>query len=473
MIRQLIKKYSEQFLFNTICVNFGLTQILQLDNDDGLKFQIDLFNEHILSKINLLIKQCKYVIIENEYTESVWKEIFSLHYAHTSYSSSNKVMRVHFFNSDIEHFSPENIKILDNSYLGYITLRPVPDFNLMLSFIMPNWNVLKFNNEDYIMTCEQIVHISSYAITIKTFPFYSQDTVVTTCAQADIIMFATYTNKKFNHKLIKVNDIQEYMKYSPLPSKGLTGPEMMEIFRSNGSPVDYHLMKKVKKRGISKKQVSLEEYSYFIALNHITNILDTYIESELPVILYKAKHVILIIGHTNDNPKKYIVYDDSGVFLKNVIGQNSFIGLASNKELFPKNNEKTYLICATHERVYLTAEEYNGFVRNQISQLNIEEDDIVKKRNIIVDNTELKAHLLSILRDASNLDDITREKILNLSYCDLPHYLWYTEVHLHNGSMIVLIGDATYPVNTNLNIFKLCFLVSSIYEIKLLTHIKK
>lgn len=472
MLQNLLRKYSDKILFEEICDNFNLKQILSLSQKEEYGFHFDLYKEHILSKVKLLIRQCTYILIEKEYTESVWKEIYSLHYAHTSYSSSNKVMRIHFFNEKVSTFKG-NINILEKSYLGYITLRPVPDFNLMLSFVVPNWNVLLYNHNDYIMTCKQVVHISSYAITIRTFPFYSQDTVVTTCAQADIIMFATYTNKKYNHKLIKVNDIQEFMKYSPLPSRGLTGKEMLEIFRSNGSPVDYHLKKKIKKRGVTKKQEYTDGITYNNALNHITNILDSYIESGLPVIVYNAKHVVIIIGHTSEYPKKYIIYDDSGVFLQNVIGENSFIGTVSNKNLFPNNNETTYLICATHSRVYLTAAEYDGFVDEFISNLDIG-NHIFKKRNIIVDNSDIKSHLLTILNINNPnvfLTESLKEDIINLINSDLPHYLWYTELHFRDNSMIVLIGDTTYPVNTHLNIFKLWFWISSDYQLKLLTHI--
>lgn len=467
MFIKLLKKYSDKLLFQEICENFCLKDILLLNDIDEYEYQFDLYKEYILSKVNLLIEQCTYILIEKEYTESIWKEIYSLHYAHTSYSSSNKVMRIHFFTNNITSFK-ESAKnnVLEKSYLGYITLRPVPDFNLMLSFVVPNWNVLTYSGNDYLMTCKQTVHITSYAITINTFPFYSQDTVVTTCAQADIIMFATYTNKKYNHKLIKVSDIQDYMKYSPLPSKGLTAREMLEIFRSNGSPADYHLKKKIKKRGI-------DGVSYYNALNHITNILDSYIESGLPVIVYNAKHVILIIGHTSEYPKKYIVYDDSGVFLQNVIDENSFIGTVSNKDLFPNNNETTYLICATHSRVYLTAAEYDGFVNEFIKLIEIPFDSIKTKRNIIVDNSDIKSHLQNILSRNTNLDNQVKEEIKNLITNDLPHYLWYTELHLIDNRMIVLIGDTTYPVNTHLNIFRLWFEISSDYQLKLLTHVTK
>lgn len=472
MLRNSLKKYTDNVLFDEICTNFKLKNILSIENpkSDEYIYQFQLYKNYILSKITLFVNQCTYILIEKEYTESVWKEIFSLHYANTSYCNNNKVMRVHFFNSNICKNTKNIYNTLSESYLGYITLRPIPDFNLMLSFIVPNWNVLKYNEPNYIMTYKQVVHIFSYKVTIQTFAFYSQDSVVTTCAQADIIMFSTYTNKKYNHKMIKVSDIQDYMKYSPLPSKGLTGKEMLEIFRSNGSPVDYHLKKKIKTRGKTRKQHLMEETSYKNALNHITNILDSYIESRLPVIVYNAKHVILIIGHTSSDPKKYIIYDDSGVFLQQVVKKNNFIGTVSNRDLFPNNNDTTYLICATHGRIYLTAAEYDGFVLERINGLGIDKKNIIKKRNIIIDNTDLKSHLLLILNSEKDIDNELRKNIIDLINSNLPHYLWYTELHLNSDIMLILIGDTTYPVNTHLDIFKLTFYVSSNYQLKLLTY---
>lgn len=57
-------------------------------------------------------------------------------------------------------------------------LRPVPDYNLMLSFIIPNWLTLKYEMEAWVMTYERCVHISGFVVLIKTIPFYFQDTVL-------------------------------------------------------------------------------------------------------------------------------------------------------------------------------------------------------------------------------------------------------------------------------------------------------
>lgn len=472
MIQASLKTYSDKELFDVICSNFNLEKIIDLQDDNEYEFQYNIYEDSIISKIMLLTKQCTYILVENEYTEHAWKEIFSLHYAHTSYCHSNKVMRVHFFDSGIINTLKQKSTNLSENYLGYITLRPVPDFNLMLSFVVPNWNVLKYDEIGYIMTYEQDVHILPYTIPIKTCAFYSQDSVVTTCAHADIIMFSAYTNSKYNHKMIHVSDIQNCTKYHPLPSKGLKASEILEIFRSNGIPVDYHLKKKIKRRCVARTHKFHELVTYKAALNHSTNILDAYIESGLPVIVFNSNHLILVIGHT-DYPKRYIVYDDSGAFLKQTYSVNSFIGTVSNKDLFPNKNDSTYMVCATHRRVYLTAEEYDGFVEEFIYNIKelVESQNIVYKRNIIVDNVVLKKHLLDILNSGLFLDDKVKDDIKKIIFVDLPHYMWYTEIELTNNSMIVLVGDATYPVNTTLNIFKLIFSVPSQYKLKLLTKI--
>ncbi len=471
MITDKLIIYSRNTLFDKICENFKLDSILELKDKDFYEFHYELYENYIIEKIKLFDEQSKFILIEKEYTEHVWKEIYSLHYAHTTYSKSNKVMRVHFFNNFISPKLCIEQGILEDSYLGYVTLRPIPDFNLMLSFIVPNWNNLKYSTPSYFMTCEKNVHIFAYSIPIKTFEFYSQDSVVTTCADADIIMSATYTNCKYNHKMIKVNDIQKYANNSPLPSKGLLVKDMIEIFRSNGSPVDYLLKKKIKKLGETKNQKKKETVKYSESLKDSTNILDTYIESGLPVIIYNSKHVVLVIGHTSTTPKKYIVYDDSGVFLKQVTGSSSFVGTVSNKDLFPNNNNTVSLICATHGRVYMNAEEYDLFVEEYMKNI-LTNESILSKRSMIVDNVILKNHLLYLLESESQLDENTKNSIYDLIYSDLPHYLWYTEIGIYDEkSMFVMIGDTTYPTYTNLKIFKLCFLLPNTCKLELLTKI--
>lgn len=470
MIKKLLKKFDEKNLFIFICKKFNLNKRIPLNNEEEFSFYYELYQKSIIEKIKILIQQCEYILIEDEYTEFAWKEIFSLHYAHTSYCNKNKVMRIHFFNNTIGRTTLLNNEILSNSYLGYITLRPVPDFNLMLSFVLPNWTNLKYIEKSYIMTYDHNVHIMPYTIPIKTFAFYCQDTIVTTCAQADIIMLSTYTSNKYNHKMIKITDIMNYMRYSPIPSKGLKAVEILEIFRSNGIPVEFLLKKKIKKRGVTKRQLHTEEVNYIEALKHCTNILDSYIESGLPVIVYNAKHVVLVIGHTNTYNKEYIIYDDSGAFLNTVTNNNSFVGTVTNKLLFPNSNDTTYLICATHNRVYLSADDYDSFVDGAIENSEIDIKSIKNKRSMIVDNAKLKNHLLKLL-ETVQIDPEQEKKVKELIFIDLPHYLWYTEIELFNNSTLLLIGDATYPINTSLDIFKFFCFVPSDFKLELLTKI--
>ena len=237
--------------------------------------RFEQFKKNLLDRFDLIAKQAAFFLVEENYTEHTWKELHALHYANTSYSYGNKVMRVHFWNSDlnkegkIDAIKQENVQ---NGYLGYITLRPVPDYNLMLSFIIPNWLSLKYNVNLWVMTYDRHVHISGSRVFIKTTPFYFQDTVFLRCAHADMLMFSLFLHHSNNFPRLSITDMIENNRYYPIPNDGLNYSDMLDIFYKNKIPVNFYY----KPRRSSERDVR----AVCIA------ILNSHLESKLPVIIY-------------------------------------------------------------------------------------------------------------------------------------------------------------------------------------------
>lgn len=440
-----IERYSDYGIFRKIerLLNIAPSFFDKKQEEFYYQVRFEQFKESLLNRFDLIAKQVAFFFIEENYTEHTWKELHALHYANTNYSYGNKVMRVHFWNSNlieedkIDKIDQENVK---NGYLGYITLRPVPDYNLMLSFIMPNWLALKYDVEAWIMTYDRYVHIAGFEVFIKTVPFYFQDTVFIRCAHADMLMFSLFLHHSYNFPRLSISDMIESNRYYPIPNGGLEYSDMLDIFYRNKIPVNFYYK--------PKKSAEKDFRAECIA------VLNSHLESKLPVIVYNNQHVVLVIGHTNESEKRFIVYDDSGYFLSDKTESKNFVGIVEAEDLFPDTGE-TYMIAATYERVYLNPQEYFYFLNDYLSTYESNEEDEFPKdfrecRNIMVDNTILKGFLNKNCMELNNLDVAEQMKLLLQT--DQPHYLWYSE-YTCDDYRYVLVADPTYPSATKETIF--------------------
>ena len=142
------EEYSDENIFKRIEKILDRTPkfVNDLEKKSYYEVRIGLFKKHLLERFSLIVNQAQSFLVEESYTEHTWKELHALHYAHTNYSYGNKVMRVHFWNqnlAELQRNSNITQEVVANGYLGYVTLRPLPDYHLMLSFIIPNWTVLQ------------------------------------------------------------------------------------------------------------------------------------------------------------------------------------------------------------------------------------------------------------------------------------------------------------------------------------------
>lgn len=439
------EEYSDENIFKRIEEILDRTPkfINDLEKKSYYEVRIELFRKHLLERFSLIVNQAQSFLVEESYTEHTWKELHALHYAHTNYSYGNKVMRVHFWNQNLADMQRNrNItqEVVANGYLGYVTLRPLPDYHLMLSFIIPNWTVLQYDKSAWIMTYDREVHIAGFDVTIKTIPFYFQDTVFIRCAHADMLMFSSFMHHAYKTPRLSIADMIENNRYYPIPNGGLEYSDMLDIFYRNRIPVSFY----VKPKGKNFEQ----QIQKYIA------VLNAHLESRLPVIVYNDQHVVLVIGHTAETVRRYVVYDDSGYFLSDKTQSPNFIGIVKAEDLFPNQGE-TYMIAATYERVYLNPQEYFGFLDNYLKNYESEENDefpgdFSQCRNIIVDNSVLKQYLCHFCMELDNPD--VKQNMEVLLKMNLPHYLWYSE-YTCEDYRYVLVADPTYPSVTKENIF--------------------
>jgi len=93
------------------------------------------FHENVTKRLPILYEKAKYVNIEKSYVETEWKDLISLHYINTTYANElkNRVIRVHFFKEKV---------CSEDNYVGFITLRPIQEMQIALSYVFVNWNAI-------------------------------------------------------------------------------------------------------------------------------------------------------------------------------------------------------------------------------------------------------------------------------------------------------------------------------------------
>ena len=425
------------------------------------------FQEKIINRIDFLYNSCKYVVIEENYIEREWKAMIAKHYINSAYSGTLKqsVIRVHFLTK--KKFASEN-------YLGFITLRPLDELEISLSFVYLNWNHSMFCGETtYVMTYKKVVHCMGESVIIDTYPFFAQDTIVTCCADANIIMLKKYFSNKYRLSYSLQNDLlsNKSIKNHNLPKK-----VDISLFKAMLSETDipfrirnYCLIEDDSEESISKK------------LKQIEDEILAYIESGLPVILGGKGHIIQIIGYVksnDDDNTKFIVYDDSGYLEKEIFGKKNnnrhityyihikdFFDCISPVPFFdfdsskPKKMKRFFVALLEHERVYIGFEKYTWLIKEYLGQQakrdiekkylnkivkNSDKETVlypdVKIRSILVDNSDAKTFLRS---NTDNERAASKNDINKFLKKGLPHYLWYTEISFDDNKMICLFGNPT------------------------------
>lgn len=426
-------------------------------------------NKYIIARLRLFrgrdARKALFFVAENEYVETEWKDMVSMHYINTSYTFKNMVMRFHLFSDK---------KICQESYLGFFTLRSIDEIRIMLSMIYPNWTNIVMAQETYVMTYHKKIHLYGITLEINTYPLFVQDMVVTKCAHAAILSATKYLREKHKFKKVKLTDIinsYTYSRVKTFPANGLTCLQMLEVFDRNSIPITYEelTLDFISESGDGDGDV-LDEIK-----EKLKPSIDAWIESAIPVILgisFKKEkedneyvhHVVQIVGHTYGDKRKYILYDDSGVLSEILFGYRDFAIIVSWKQLKQLLKYEDYIIFPQHERVYVGYDliikclcDYQEELKNNLEYRDkfgmLGEIPFKEARCLLVDNADVKSFLhkeknSNILQKNyvnSTIDEIIKK--------NLPHYLWYCEIKWDDSMYFVFLANPTYIEHTTKNIF--------------------
>ncbi len=425
--------------------------------------------KYIISRLRFFetnnVNKTVFFVSENEYVETEWKDMVSMHYINTTYKFKNTVMRFHLFSDE---------QACQESYLGFFTLRSVDEIRIMLSMIYPNWTNIRMENLLYVMTYKKVVHFFGKIFIMNTYPLFVQDMVVAKCAHAAILSATKYLNEKHRLKKVKLTDIINSYTYSRVkvfPATGLSCQQMLEVFDRNNIP-------------ITCDELSWDsDYESTDELNILENLkekfrptIDSWIESAIPVILgisFKKNktdpdyvhHVVQIIGHTSGKSRDYVIYDDSGVLGEILLGHRDFVFILSWKQIQEVMKYGDYVIYPQYEKVYMGYDDIKKYLCDYQSELNTNEDfktkflklgqlpSFERARCLIADNVDIKNFLYRQKEKTKLLKEYVNNTIDAIISRNLPHYLWYCEIELSDQMLLVFLANPTYNTQTTKNIF--------------------
>ena len=191
----------------------------------------------------------KVILVEYDYVDRDFLEDYSGYYVRCFKEYNRKCTRVHFFGiefaeSDFEKLlmgqsSNISIEILQNSYHGFIVIKPLPRTII-------GRTCLKTYDDDNGRRCYPTIHkynvnLFGVSLTIDSLAFQEQDSVVAACATSALWSAFQRTGRIYHHQIPSPVEITKLASAIPsefesrtFPSKSLTGTQMVHAIRQVG-----------------------------------------------------------------------------------------------------------------------------------------------------------------------------------------------------------------------------------------------
>lgn len=189
----------------------------------------------------------KVILVEKKYIDKDYLEDFSFYYVSSFFPYKRYCTRLHFFTKDMVkqdlidllQGNPSNVdeKILRDSYLGFIVIKPLPQTIIGRTCL----KTYPFENKRfYPIIREYPVNLFGLHLSILSIAFQEQDSVVAACASSAIWSAFNATGSLFQHSIPSPAAISKAAtQFFPFlnrhfPNDGLTPEQMAHAIRNVG-----------------------------------------------------------------------------------------------------------------------------------------------------------------------------------------------------------------------------------------------
>ena len=240
--------------------------------------------------VNMMLAKFKYITmyIEPIYIDRIHRDSYYSYYSENHLEISRYCKRVLFFKNVIDDNDDDNLKHLQENFLGSMVIRPLKTGCIGRTLLSPNVFIQNSDCHYYIRTSNYRINFMGMEFIIRAFPFLTQDGIVTTCAETSIMIMLDYYSNQYNdYRFAVPSEISRYaQKYSNsrvVPSRGLSYAVISKVLCSFGFFTYFHYCGKLERR------------------RKMRNLLYYYVESGMPVCLNLSKgnvgHSVVCIGH--------------------------------------------------------------------------------------------------------------------------------------------------------------------------------
>jgi hypothetical protein len=327
--------------------------------------------------------------VERDYIDRDYRDEFANFYAGTYRTMFDRCQRLHFFAGDGGH------------YLGFVVLRPLPGRIVSRTILAPPPALEPF------VSCRAADVATLYGIeqAVKGAPFISQDFQFGVCAHAAIWMVAQYFNLRFGYRRLHMSDIVQAASLQPghhriTPSRGLTPQQLSGAMDALGMlPLNYPLTNDDGR-------------------NNAREIARTHLDSGVPLLLTRGRHVQVLIGYCHvEGVLHFVVHDDS---------RGPYLLLDAQQALV----EGDRLLVPSPGRVYLELQAAQTAAQFHFNEL-MEEDAIAGQlTDVPAEALEMRAYLTEINDYRKGLvgRGLTRDAVAWLSMSSASHWIWVVEL---------------------------------------------
>jgi len=257
----------------------------------------------------LLQPACHGVVIEDNYIDEDYRAGFARFHYMRHHDTLRRCRRLHFFSSPVSTQGLINFpKQLRESYLGFMVIRPLPDFRFGRTILSPKLAEINSGADEKYITCVAYyrANLAGNELNFLGVPWLQQDTLVSACASAALWVGNVHMAHKFPNDFsiyhtCDITDLATRQTMSTgraMPSMGLTNEQMMLALQDMGyDPLPYQPLDQTEAHNIAYR----------------------YVESGLPVItgffyltdvggrIVPDGHAVTMVGHTFDMQRDPII----------------------------------------------------------------------------------------------------------------------------------------------------------------------
>jgi hypothetical protein len=379
-----------------------------------------------LARIRAVLEaDCRCVVIERHYIDKDYRDTFSHFHSKRFATPSSRCVRLHFFAVTVT--DSEIIGAADRmraAYLGYSIIRPTKPNCVGRTLLA---HTVRLEKQAPLSLCRESTLLLGTSLEVEGFPFISQDSDATVCAQSALWMLLRYYSNKYPWYSeilpFQITNLatQHAVGNRVYPSSGLFSWQLAEALRlQRFSPVVY----------------SRAQYPDLEAL------LYTYIESGLPLLIAVPNHVVVGYGHLSDYSRAWP--SPAPDFLYSSDFNHGFI--VSDDNCFPYQtlrqggrtnptdsgyswNDIQEFIVPLPEKVFLTADHartvIEAMLRNPETGITRHSPDLLGRHRLLrlflTTSRSFKRHLRNRGMGHPLVETIYR----NLP---MPHFIWVCEI---------------------------------------------